>query len=142
MACSYVPGAINLIFIPPPPSAPLSTVPSVLEAASLEAPRKDSHTITLKILNGSKVLRSIAFIRACTQTAILNEARAYCVKRAQDDQIFGRLLAKGWDLALVSLKMYGYDMDLSTYKVENLSSLVRTVEKTGIPRFTLRISGI
>ncbi|KAK3172110.1 hypothetical protein OEA41_004195 [Lepraria neglecta] len=129
-------------FRPPPPSAPSSTVTSILEAAAPEAPTKDSHTITLKILNGSKVLRSIVFIRACTRTAILNEARAYCVKRAQDDQSFGRLLAKGWDLALVSLKMYGYDMDLSTYKVENLSSLVRTVEKTGIPRFTLRISEI
>ena len=129
-------------FVPPPPSAPSSTVTSILEAAAPEAPTKDSHTIILKILNGSKVLRSIVFIRACTRTAILNEARAYCVKRAQVDQIFGRLLAKGWDLALVSLKMYGYDMDLSTYKVENLSSLVRTVEKTGIPRFTLRISGI
>ena len=33
-------------------------------------------------------------------------------------------------------------MDLSTYNVENLSSLVRTIEKTGIPRFTLRISEI
>jgi len=41
---------------------------------------------------------------------------------------------------LMSLQMYGYDMDLSTYKVENLSSLVRAIEKTGIPRFTLRIS--
>ena len=129
-------------FHSPPPSAPSSTMTSVLEAAAPEAPTKDSHTITLKILNGSKVLRSIVFIRACTRTAILNEAKAYCTKCAQDDQSFGRLLPKGWDLALVSLKMYGYDMDLSTYKVENLSSLVRTVEKTGIPRFTLRISEI
>ena len=129
-------------FVPPPPSAPSSKVTSIVEAAAPEAPTKDSHTITLKILNGSKVFRSIVFIETCTRTAILNEAKAYCVKRAQDDQTFGRLLAKGWDLALVSLKMYGYDMQLSTYKVENLSSLVRTVEKTGIPRFTLRISGI
>ena len=129
-------------FHSPPLSAPSSTVTSVLEATALEAPMKDSHTITLKILNGSKVLRSIVSIRACTRTAILNEARANCVKCAQDDQSFGNGLPKGWDLALVSLKMYGYDMDLSTYKVENLSSLVRTVEKTSIPRFTLRISKI
>lgn len=126
----------------PHPSAPSSTVTSILEAAAPEAPTKDSHTITLKILNGSKVLRSIVFIRACTRTAILNEAKAYCVKCAQGDQSCRRLLPKGWDLALLSLKMYGYDMDLSTYKVENLSSLVQTVEKTGIPRFTLRISEI
>lgn len=127
-------------FHSPPPSAPSSIVTSVLEAAAPEAPTEDSHTITLKILNGSKVLRSIVFIRACTRTAILTEARAYCVKCAQDDQSLGTLLANGCDLALVSLKMYGCDMDLSTYKVENLSSLVRTIEKTGIPRFTLRIS--
>ena len=127
-------------FHPPPALAPSSIVTSVLEAAAPEAPTEDSHTITLKILNGSKVLRSIVFIRACTRTAILNEARAYCMKFAQDDQSFERLLAEEWDLALVSLKMYGYDMDLSTYKVENLSSLVLAIEKTGIPRFTLRIS--
>ncbi|KAL9622826.1 MAG: hypothetical protein Q9204_007995, partial [Flavoplaca sp. TL-2023a] len=46
-------------FVPPPPSAPSSTVTSILEAAAPEAPTKDSHTITLKILNGSKVFRSI-----------------------------------------------------------------------------------
>ncbi|KAL8756018.1 MAG: hypothetical protein Q9199_003223 [Rusavskia elegans] len=126
----------------PPPSGPLSTVTSVLEDAAPEAPTKDSHTITLKIRNGSKVFRSIVFIRDCTRTAILNEVRAYCVRCAESNQTFGRLLPERWDLALVSLKIYGYATDLSTYKVENLSSLIRTVEKTGIPRFTLQISKI
>ena len=123
----------------PPPSAPSSIVTSVFEAEAPEAPTIDGHTITLKILNGSKVLRSIIFIKACTRTAILNEAKAYCAKCAQDDKSLERLLPKSWDLALVSLKMYGYNMDLSTYEVENLFSLVQTVEKTGIPRFTLRM---
>ena len=123
-------------------SAPASAATSDIENSAPETPTKDSHTITLKILNGSKVLRSIVLIRDCTRTAILNEARAYCVKRAQDDQSLESQLAKEWDLALVSLKMYGYDMDLSTDKVENLSWLVRTAEMTGIPRFTLRISEI
>jgi len=127
---------------PSPPSAPSSIVTSVIEAAAPGAPTEDSHTITLKIFSGSKVLRSVVFIRACTRTAILNEARAYCVKYAQDDQSLETLLANGYDLAFVSLRMYECDMDLSTYKVENLSSLVRTIEKTGIPRFTLRISEV
>ena len=126
----------------PPPSAPSSAATSVLETAAPEAPTEDGHTITLKILNGSKVLRAIVFVRVCTRTAILNEARAYYMKWAQNDQILGMQLAKGCDLALMSLKMYGYDMDLSTYKVENLSSLLAAIEKTGIPRFTLRISEI
>lgn len=131
----------NLKFHPSPPSVPSSTVTSVLEAAAPGAPSGDSHTITFKILlHGTKVLRSVVFIRACTRTAILNEAKAYCVKCARDDQSLRTLLANGCALALLSLKMYGYDMDLSTYQVENLLSLVRTVEKTGIPRFTLRIS--
>lgn len=131
----------NLKFHPSPPSVPSSTVTSVLEAAAPGAPSGDSHTITLKILlHSTKVLRSVVFIRACTRTAILNEAKAYCVKCARDDQSLRTLLANGCSLALLSLKMYGYDMDLSTYQVENLSSLVRTVEKTGIPRFSFRIS--
>ncbi len=132
----------DIDFHPPPLSAPSPIVTSVIEAAAPEAPTEDSHTITLKIFNGSKVLRSVVFIRACTRTAILNEARAYCVKCAQDDQSLETLLANGYNLAFVSLRIYECDMDLSTYKVENLSSLVRTIEKTGIPRFTLRISEI
>ena len=127
-------------FDPSPPSAPSSIMTSVLEAAASAAPTEESHTI--KILNGGKILRSVVFIKACTRKAVLNEAKAYCLRRAQDDPTLGTLLANGYDLALVSLKMYGYDMDLSTYKVENLSSLVRTIEKTGIPRFTLRICEI
>ncbi|KAL9131093.1 MAG: hypothetical protein Q9175_006854 [Cornicularia normoerica] len=126
----------------PPPSAPSSTAASVLETAAPEASTEYGHTITLKILNGSRVLRAIVFIRACTRTAILNEARAYYVKWVQDDQIFGTQLAKGCDLTLMSLNMYGYDMDLSTYKLENLCSLLGAIEKMGIPRFTLRISEI
>ena len=52
-------------FHPPPPPAPSSIVTSVIEAAAPEAP-EDSHTITLEILNSSKVLRSVIFIKACT----------------------------------------------------------------------------
>lgn len=64
------------------------------------------------------------------------------MKSAQDDQILGTMPAKGCDLALMSLNMDGCDMDLSTYKVENISFLVGVVEKTGIPEFTLRVSEI
>lgn len=130
----------NLKFHPSPPSVPSSRMTSIFEDAAPGAPPEDSHSITLKILYGSKVLRSVVFVRACTRTAILNEAKEYCAKCARDDQSLGTLLGNGCDLALLSLKMYGCDMDLSTYQVENLSSLVRTVEKTGIPRFTLRIA--
>ena len=131
----------------PSPSAPSSIVPSIVEAAAPKAPEDHHHTIALKILSGTTVLRFVVFIRACTRTAILNEARIYCMQRAQEDddhQNLGALLANnGWDLAFVSLRMYGCDeMDMSTYKVENLSSLIRTVEKTDIPRFTLRICEI
>ena len=130
-------------FCPPSPSGPSSVVTSVLESTAPLPPAENSHTITLKILTGDKTFRSIVFIKSCTRTAILNEARAYCAKcAAQDDRdnnSVGTLLRNGGEMTLVSLKMYGCDMDLSTYQVENLSSLVRTVEKTGIPRFTLRI---
>lgn len=69
----------------PSPSAPSSTAAFVLETAAPEALTEYGYTITLKILNGSRVLRAIVFIRACTQIAILNEARVYYVKWAQDD---------------------------------------------------------
>lgn len=68
-----------------PPLALSSTVTSVLKAVAPGAPTKDNHTITLKILTDSKVLRSIIFIRAYTRIVILNKARVYCVKYTQDD---------------------------------------------------------
>jgi len=114
--------------------------PSPKPSPYAERNKPDIHTIALKILNGSKVLRSIISIETCTRTAILSEARAYCVECAQDNRSFGGNLPRGWDLALVSIEMYGYDMDLLTHKVEDLSSVVRTVEETGIPMFTLRMS--
>ena len=123
-----------------PPLAPSSTGTPVLEAAAPEPSTEDSHTIMLKILNGSKVLRCIVFIRTCMRTAILNEARAHCAKRAQDGENFGGSLAEGWHLALVSLNMDGYELDMSTYEVENLSFLVQAIGETGIPTFTLRMS--
>lgn len=135
-----------------PRLAPSLTGASVLEAATPLVPTEDGHTIMLKIFNGSKVLRSMVFVKACTRTAILNEARACCVKCAKDDQCLETVPAKKddrcletlpaetYDLTLMSLKIDGYDMDLSIYTVENLSFLVRAVGKTSIPRFTLRVS--
>ena len=125
----------------PRPWAPSSTTTSVLETRVPEAPTEDGHTIMLKILSGHKVFRAIVFIKACTRTAILNEARACYLKWAKDDCISGTQLSKECDLTLTSLNMDGCDMDLSTYKVEDLSFLVGIVEKTGVPRFTLQISG-
>lgn len=122
-----------------PPSVPSSTKTSVLDAAAPEVPTKDSHLIALKILNGSKVFRAIVVIKECTRTAILNQARVYCTGCAEDNQSLGKLLPKRWDLALLSLKIYGSDTDLSTYEVEDLFPLVKVVEKTGIPTFTLQI---
>ena len=124
---------------PDPAPAQLSTASSVLEAATPEAPIQDGHTLTLKIINGSKILRSVVFIEACTRSAILNAARAYCVKRGQDDPSLEGVEAKKWDLSLVSLRLDGFDMDMSTYEVDNLSFLVETIERKEVPIFTLRV---
>ena len=112
---------------PAPPSTEIETV---------VAP-ENGHTIVLKILHDSQVLRSVVLIRACTRTAILDEARNYCMKCEEDYPSV--LLAKGWDLAIQSLRMDECDIDMSTYQVEDLSFLLRTVEKSGIPMFTLRL---
>ena len=124
---------------PDPAPAQLSTASSVLEAATPEAPIQDGHTLTLKIIAGSKILRSVVFIEACTRSAILNAARAYCVKRVQDDPSLEGLAVKERDLSLVSLRLDGFDMDMSTYEVDNLSFLVETIERKEIPIFTLRV---
>ena len=127
---------------PTRPSAPSSIATSTLEAAAPEAPKEDGHTIALKIRSGSKVLRALVFIRACTRTAIIDEARAYYARWARDDPMSRMQLSTGCDLVLMSLDMDGCDMDLSTYKVEDLSFLIGVVEGTGIPRFTVQISEI
>ena len=125
-----------------PPPVPTSTMASVLEDATPKTPKEYGQTIALEILAGSKVLRAIVLIVACTRTAILNEARAYCTQSAQYDQTLGTILAKSYDLILMSVKMYGSRMDLSTYNVEDLSFLVGNIQKTGVPMFTFRISEV
>ena len=115
---------------PTPPSAPSSIIASILKAIATKAPTEDSqHTIALEILIGSKVLRSIVSINACTRSAILAEARACCQKFALGDQRLRTLLTNEYSLELVSINMYDCDMDLSTYNLENLSPLIRNVEK-------------
>ena len=136
-ATSSVHGSHHVHPILPPVQLP--SVPSIREEAAPEAPIQDGHAITLKIINGSEILRSVVFITASTRTAILNEARAYCEQYVKDDQRLNGVLANQWDLRLVSLRLDGFDMDISTYEVEDLSFLIETVKKKGIPRFTLRV---
>ena len=136
-ATSSVHGRHHVHPLLPPLQLPL--VPSIREGATPEAPIQDGHAITLKIINGKEILRSVVFITASTRTAILKEARAYCEQYVKDDQRLGGVLAKEWGLRLVSLRLDGFDMDISTYEVDDLSFLIETVEKRGIPGFTLRV---
>ncbi len=136
-----IPPSLPPRLVPPQPVPP-SVTTSVSGAAGLEVTSGDSHTITLKILNGNQVFRAVVYVKAGTRTNIFNAAREYCMQRAQDDESLRTLLAKGCHFALNSLQIHGYDMDLSTYRAEDLSSLLRTIEKTDIPRLTLRISEI
>ena len=121
------------------PRMQLSRGHPVLETAAPGPPVQESHAIALKIISGSKILRSVVFITASTQTAVLTEARTYYGKYVQSGQRFKGVLADKWDLSLVSLRLDGFDMDMSTYGAEDLSFLVETIGKTEIPRFTLRV---
>ena len=134
---SSVHGRYHVHPLLPPVQLPL--VPPIREEAPPETPIQDGHAIALKIINGSEILRSVVFITASTRTAILNQARAYCEQYVKDDQRLSGVLANQWDLRLVSLRLDGFDMDMSTYEVEDLSFLIETVEKKGIPRFALRV---
>ena len=123
----------------PLPSTTASSKATSVPDAAADAPTEVSHTIVLKIVKGSKVIRSIVSINSCTQTAVLNEANAYWRKCAASDPSLGGLSATGRELALVSVEMDGWEMDMSSFAGGDLSSLVRAVEKTGIPQFTLRV---
>ncbi|KAL8815309.1 MAG: hypothetical protein Q9223_005540 [Gallowayella weberi] len=100
---------------------------------------KNSHLITLEVLNGDKKFRSIVSIRDYTRTAIFDQARAYFPQCGPDgDHESDELqLPNGSAIDSVSLHTDGRDMDLSMYKLENLSSLVMGA---GIPTFTVRVS--
>ncbi|KAL8769626.1 MAG: hypothetical protein Q9209_004423 [Squamulea sp. 1 TL-2023] len=120
----------------PTPSSPVSSVQS---ATNPEEPPKDQHSISLKILHGAITLRSSVYNGACTRTAILNEAKACCLKRAQENQNFKDFLPRKWDLAVVSLRTDGYKVNLAKYEREDLAFAVRAAGKPDIRRFTLRI---
>ncbi|KAL8777877.1 MAG: hypothetical protein Q9213_007669 [Squamulea squamosa] len=116
-----------------------STVTSVQTATNLEEPPRDQHSISLKILHGAITLRPSVYNGACTRTAILAEAKACCLKRAQENQSFKDFLPRNWDLALVSLRTDGYKINLTKYEREDLAFAVRATGKPDIRRFTLRI---
>ncbi|KAL8915058.1 MAG: hypothetical protein Q9171_000498 [Xanthocarpia ochracea] len=118
---------------------PTSTKPGIPRIADPGEPTIESHTITLKICHSNKTYRSIVSIRDCTRTAILHEGKKFCLQRARDEPNFAELLTTSWLLDLKSISMDGSDLDLTTYKVEDLSVLIKTIEKTDIPSFTLRI---
>lgn len=125
---------------PPSPSAMSTTVPPVLAAAAPETAAEDNYTIMLRILAGSRIRRCVVSIKAYTRTAILNRARAFCVKCKQEDQEWATPLGEQWDLALLSWKTNGIETEVETDLVEDLSSLIRETGKPGIPEFTLRVS--
>ncbi|KAL8848211.1 MAG: hypothetical protein Q9221_006780 [Calogaya cf. arnoldii] len=130
----------NIPLHPSPPSAPTSTVDSP-ERISSEILTTESHTIMLSIQNGSNVFKCIVYIKDCTRTDILNEAKASCERHADKNHTFGELLPESWCLTLMSLDIDGGEADLSNYYAEDLSLLFQTIEKTGIiPRFTLHVS--
>ena len=121
-------------------TGPLLIASPAIETEIPKAPSKNGHSIVLQILNGSRILRSVVLIRSCTRTAILNEARACCMRCGQYDQYFENLMTKGGKLTLISLKINEYDMNMSTYQVEDLSFLITVIEKTDVPIFTILLS--
>ncbi|KAL8858257.1 MAG: hypothetical protein Q9178_005269 [Gyalolechia marmorata] len=118
---------------------PTSTKPGIPRIADPDEPTIERHTISLKIYHGNKLYRLIVSIRDCTRAAILHEGRKCCLQRARDEPNFAELLTTSWLLDLQSINMDGHELDLTTYKVGNLSVLITKIEKTDIPCFTLRI---
>ncbi|KAL8667664.1 MAG: hypothetical protein Q9202_000519 [Teloschistes flavicans] len=128
---------------PPSPPASSVTIPPVLEAAASEAQTiVDNHNIMLKIRASKKIHRCVVSIRAYTRTAVLDEARAYCMQNAPQNRHFRTLQKEEGDLALESLKMDKISTDISAYEGEDLSSLIRAVGTPGIPAFTLRVKSL
>ena len=102
----------------------------------------DTRTVMLTIiLSSNKTFRYFVRLRACTRAMILDEAKACCMKLAQNSWELAMLLVNQYDrLILAPLRINGYDVSLSTYDAEDLTPLIQAVWKTGIPEFTIQIS--
>lgn len=84
-----------------PQSVSLSVTSSVFGAAGLKVTSRDSHIITLKIFNGNQIFRAVVYVKAGNRINILNEAKKYCMQRAQDDQSLKTVLAKNVILSYI-----------------------------------------
>ena len=121
-------------------SKPSSSAAPAVEDAEADLPPARIYTVALRILLGSNILSSIVSLASSNRASILNKARTVYAERIPEAGKIKAGWVAGCDPKLVSLQMYGLELDLSTYDVEDMTYLIETAEKTHIPMFTVRMS--
>ena len=123
-----------------PPSTPITPVAEAPVSSNLPRTAYARIFMLTIVIPSNETIRSFVQTQGCTRTRILYEAKAHCMKRAQDDHMLATLLKDRYDcLVLESLRLDGHDVSLLTYGAEDLEPLVQAVWKTGIPEFTIRV---
>lgn len=66
----------------------------VFETANLKMTSRNNHIITHKIFNDNQIFRVVVYVKIDNRINILNQARKYCMQRAQNDQNLKTILTK------------------------------------------------
>jgi hypothetical protein len=123
---------------------PPRTSSGPLQSASVSDRPDESHAaekymIVMNILDGPNRFTSMVCLDSTTKTAILNEAQTACQRRVaqvKEEQTEGKIT---YDSQLVSVRVDGFEVDLSTYDAEDLTFLIQTISNTSIPTFTVKV---
>jgi hypothetical protein len=114
------------------PRLPSSACPSPCHAASVADPTEEpqaaeQYAIGLKILHDTQVLRSIASLKPCSKTAILNKTQAVSSKHIPQYKIENAGRRRACDDRLISVLIDDVEVELPTYDSEDMTFLIQTI---------------
>ena len=78
-------------------------------------------------------------LESTTKTAVLGEAQRVYEERVRRHESEETECRREYCQTLKAVQMDGWEVDLSTYKSEDLTFLIQTIANTSVPIFTVEI---
>lgn len=116
----------------------LVVTPIEKSTANASQELKAEYNVHLRILNGVEEHHSLQVLSENTRSAIVQRAESFIESNLPTvhDESFSR----SWTSTLCSVLVDEMDVSLSAYNANDLTYLLRTLSRKGIPQFTVEVS--
>lgn len=119
-------------------SAAVHTLSLMGEDNSKDESSSETSTVSLKLVHGPEIFRTLLVLPEMTKDAIYRQSQAYLESKvSQEDRA-----ERTWRQMLRSIVLDGHEVDLSTYGAEDLTFLLSTIGNSGIPQLTVEINDV